>query len=73
PAEKLLASWEASTHGSEAYRMHTSHSGLSAACLLSLLRGLSPPFRRPREGGDPSLTSDAAAAGGEQAGQPGLP
>ena len=30
------------------------------------------PFACPRESGDPSLTRDAAAAGGEQAGLPGL-
>ena len=54
------------------YRMHTFHFGLSPR-LLSLLHGHSPPFRRPREGGDPALTHDAAAAGEEEAGPPRSP
>ena len=53
------------------YRMHISRFGLSAVCPLALLRGPLPSIRRPREGGNPSLTKDAAAAGKEEAGPPG--
>ena len=55
------------------YRMHISRFGLSAVCPLALLRGPLPSIRRPREGGDPSLTKDAAAAGEEEAEPPRLP
>ena len=41
-------------------RMHTSRKGVHRMRPAAGLRGPLPPFRRPREGGDPSLTSDAA-------------
>ena len=52
---------------------YTSRVGVHPMRPTARLRGPLPPFRRPREGGDPSLTSDAAAAGGELVGLPRLP
>ena len=59
--------------GPRSYRMHTSRLGVHPMRPTAGLRGPSPPFRRPREGGDLSLTPDAAAAGGELVGLPKLP
>lgn len=59
--------------GLQSYCMHTFRVGVHPMRPAAGLRGPLPPFRRPREGGDPALTLDAAAAGGELAGLPRLP
>ena len=60
------------------YRMHTSRVDMHPMRPTTGLRGPLPPFAcpresggRPREGGDPALTPDATAAGGEQIEPPG--